>query len=127
MARLYMDQNRDQDAADMLKELLEMPGADDLRGVARLRLARVLLYQEKAQEVVDLLQAADDPAFAGLFNEVLGDAYVALGDHTRAAEAYGRALADPSSNNVIDRALIQMKLSDLPETVAGNAGGGESE
>jgi len=52
---------------------------------------------------------------------------VALGDHTRAAEAYGRAMADPSSNNVIDRALIQMKLSDLPETVAGNAGGEESE
>lgn len=127
MARLYMDQNRDQDAADMLRELLEMPGADDLRSVARLRLARVLLYQEKAQEVVDLLQAADDPAFLGLNSEVLGDAYVALGDYTKAAEAYGRAMADPSSNNVIDRALIQMKLIDLPETVARNAGDGDSE
>ncbi|MDH5305436.1 MAG: tetratricopeptide repeat protein, partial [Gammaproteobacteria bacterium] len=56
MARLYMDKNRDQDAVDMLNEVLVMPGADDLVGVARLRLARVLLYQEKALEVVDLLQ-----------------------------------------------------------------------
>lgn len=127
MARLYMDQNRDQDAVDVLNEVLAMPGAEDLRGVARLRLARVLLYQEKARDVVDLLQAADDPAFAGLYNEVLGDAYAALGDYTKAAEAYGRAMADPSSNSVIDRSVVQMKLNDLPETVATIAEGGEAE
>lgn len=127
MARLYMDQNRDQDAVDMLNEVLAMKGADDLQGVARLRLARVLLYQEKPQDVVDLLQAADDPAFAGLYNEVLGDAFAALGEYSKAADAYGRAMADPSSNNVIDRSLIQMKLTDLPETVATIADDGETE
>ncbi|MDH5323645.1 MAG: tetratricopeptide repeat protein [Gammaproteobacteria bacterium] len=127
MARLYMDKNRDQDAVDMLNEVLVMPGADDLVGVARLRLARVLLYQEKAQEVVDLLQGANDPAFDGLYNDVLGDAYAALGDYTKAVEAYGRAMADPSSNNVIDRAFIQMKLADLPQAVVTTAEGGENE
>lgn len=127
MARLYMDKNRDQDAVDMLNEVLVMPGADDLVGVARLRLARVLLYQEKALEVVDLLQGANDPAFDGLYNDVLGDAYAALGDYTKAVEAYGRAMADPSSNNVIDRAFIQMKLADLPQAVVTTAEGGENE
>ena len=118
MARLYMDKNRDQDAVDTLNELLLMRGGEDLRGVARLRLARVLLYQEKAQQVIELLQAADDPAFAGLYDEVRGDAYRLLGDYSSAAEAYRRAMADPASNSVIDRPLIQMKLVDLPETVA---------
>jgi predicted negative regulator of RcsB-dependent stress response len=128
MARLYMDQNRDQDAVDMLKELLVMSGSEDLLGVARLRLARVLLYQEKAQDAVDLLQGADDPAFAGLYDEVRGDAYAQLGDYASAAEAYRRAMADPSSNSVIDRALIQMKLVDLPESVAATAAeDGETE
>ncbi|MDA1063357.1 MAG: tetratricopeptide repeat protein [Proteobacteria bacterium] len=118
MARLYMDQNRDQDAVDMLEELLGMSSGEDLQGVARLRLARVLLYQEKAQEVVDLLSTVDEPGFAELYDEVLGDAHAALGDYASAAEAYGRAMADPASSTVIDRALIQMKLVDLPEVVA---------
>jgi predicted negative regulator of RcsB-dependent stress response len=122
MARLYMDKNRDQDAVDMLRELLAMRGGDELKGIARLRLARVLLYQDKAQDALDVLQAADDPAFAGLYDEVRGDAYAALGDVTQAAEAYRNAMADPSSNTVIDRALIQMKLVDLPA-----AGDGETE
>jgi predicted negative regulator of RcsB-dependent stress response len=118
MARLYMDKNRDQDAVDMLKELLAMRGNDELKSVARLRLARVLLYQDKPQEVVDLLAEVDDAAFAGLNAEVLGDAYAALGDTANAAAAYRRALADPSPNSVVDRALVQMKLVDLPEAMA---------
>jgi hypothetical protein len=37
-------------------------------------------------------------------------------------------MADPSSNSVIDRALIQMKLVDLPESVAATAAeDGETE
>ncbi|MDH4126790.1 MAG: tetratricopeptide repeat protein, partial [Gammaproteobacteria bacterium] len=62
-----------------------------------------------------------------LYNDVLGDAYAALGDYTKAVEAYGRAMADPSSNNVIDRAFIQMKLADLPQAVVTTAEGGENE
>lgn len=118
MARLYMDQNRDQDAADVLTELLAMSGGEELKNVGRLRLAHVLLYQEKAQEVVDLFDGVDVSAFAGLYDEVLGDAYVMLADYVNAGDAYRRALADPSPNPVVDRALVQMKLADLPETVA---------
>ena len=79
MARLYMDKNRDQDAVDSLRELLEMRGNRELRNVGRIRLARVLLYQDKAEEVVNLLVSEEDEAFAGLYAEALGDAYAALG------------------------------------------------
>lgn len=118
MARLYMDQNRDQDAADVLAELLAMSGNEELKNVGRLRLAHVLLYQEKAQEVVDLFAGVEVSAYAGLYDEALGDAYVMLGDYANAGDAYRRALADPSPNPVVDRAFVQMKLADLPETVA---------
>jgi len=127
MARLYMDKNRDQDAVDMLNELLAMPGHDELKSVARLRLARVLLYEEKPQEVLDLLANVDDPAFTGLYDEVRGDAYTALGDYASAGDAYRRAMADPSSNNVIDRPLIEMKINDLPDSVELAAEEGEAE
>lgn len=121
MARLYMDQNRDQDAADALNELLALNDNDGLRNVARLRLAHVLLYQDKPQEVVDLLVDVDVGAFNALYDEQLGDAYTALGDYESAGDAYRRSLADPSPNPVVDRGLVQMKLVDLPETVVAEA------
>ena len=115
MARLYMDKNRDQDAADELDELLAMSGADEVRDIARLRLARVYLYQDKAQEVVDLLEGQDNAAFLGRYSEVLGDAYAVLGRVADAEAAYQTALNDEMSSQSVDRALIQWKILDLPK------------
>jgi len=116
MAKLYMDKNRDQDAADVLNELLLMRGNKALKQVGRLRLARILLYQDKPQEVVDLLADQDDAAFAGLFAEMRGDAFAALGQITAAGDEYRTALADTSQT--INRGVVQMKLVDLPEEPA---------
>lgn len=113
MARLYMDKNRDQDAADVLGELLAMRGNDELRAVGKQRLARILLYQDKPQDAVDLLEGDETVAFAGLYAESLGDAYAALGDVDKAAEAYRVALAD--TTQTVNRGVVQMKLLDLPE------------
>jgi predicted negative regulator of RcsB-dependent stress response len=113
MARLYMDKNRDQDAADVLQELLAMRGNDALQQVGRIRLARILLYQDKPQEVLDLLEGQDNQAFAGLYAEARGDAHAALGQFAEAAEAYQLALAD--STRAVNAGLVQMKLLDLPE------------
>ncbi len=117
MARLYMDKNRDQDAADQLTELLALRGSEELKRVGRLRLAHVLLYQDKPQEVADLLEGVEVAAFAALYDELLGDAYFALGRLEEARDAYRRALADPAPNPTIDRAFVQMKLVDIPEVV----------
>lgn len=118
MARLYMDRNRDQDAADALAELIDLGSNSELRGVARARLARILLYQEKPQEVVDLLQGQDDPAFNAVYAESLGDAFAALGDVEQAVAAYEIALADDTQS--VNRAIVQMKLVDLPDADAGD-------
>ncbi len=119
MARLYMDRNRDQDAADILRELVAMRGNGALRHVGRLRLARILLYQDKPQEVLDLLADQENKAFAGLYAEVRGDAYAALGQVEMAGEAYRVALADTSQT--VNRGLVQMKLTDLPAASPGQA------
>ena len=116
MARLYMDKNRDQDAVDVLGELLAADNDDAIKHVARLRLARILLYQDKAQEVIDLLQGEDNPAFVAVYAEALGDAYRALGQIDEAQAAYQRALLDPLSQGTVDQRLVQWKVLDLPET-----------
>ncbi len=113
MARLYMDKNRDQDAADALKELLAIRGNGALKHVGRLRLARILLYQDKAQDVLELLAEQNNAAFAGLYAEMRGDAHAALGQVDEAGDAYRIALADTAQT--VNRGLVQMKLIDLPE------------
>ncbi|MCG8369689.1 MAG: tetratricopeptide repeat protein [Proteobacteria bacterium] len=115
MARLYMDRNRDQDAADVLGELLASDADAPMKHVARTRLARILLYQGKAREVVDLLEGQASDAFAATWNELLGDAYHELGRIGDAQAAYQNALLDPAAQATVDRQLVQWKALDLPE------------
>ena len=117
MARMYMDQTRDVDAADALNQLLAMSGHDELKNIARVRLAKILLYQDRPQDVIDLLDGEDDVAFAALYADAIGDAYAALGDIAAAEAAYRLVLADQQQNSV-DLAIVQMKLIDLPEITA---------
>jgi predicted negative regulator of RcsB-dependent stress response len=124
MARLYMDQNRDQDAADALRELLAMSGNGALKHVARSRLARILLYQDKPQEVLDLLADHANAGFAGVYAESRGDAYAALGDYRAAKAAYEEALADQSQS--VNRGFVQMKLLDLPDELPAPAPAAEA-
>ena len=119
IARLYMDNNRDQDAADALNRLLDGAASEDLKHVARLRLARILLYQDKPQEVVDLLESRDIPAFAAAYGEALGDAYHALGRIADAQAAYQAVLLDPLSQGTVNQQLVQWKALDLPEVPTG--------
>jgi len=115
MARLYMDKNRDQDAADALLGIVNSDADSELKDVARLRLARIYLYQDKAQEVVDLLAGDAAGAFAAAYGEVLGDAYTALDRIAEAQDAYQKVLLDPTSQITIDQQLVQWKSLDLPE------------
>ena len=114
LARLYMDKNRDQDAADALSALLASDADEAVKLVARARLARVLLYQGKAQEVVDLLEGQTSEAFAAIYNDILGDAYKALGRIEDAQSAYQSVLLDPMSQATVDQQLVQWKAGDLP-------------
>ena len=121
MARLYMSVGRDQDAADTLAGLLLGADGGELEMVGRLRLAKILLYQEKPEEVLDLLQGYDDTAFAARYAEARGDAYAQLGRHDEARQAYQAALADDPQAPTLDRTLVQMKINDLPATAPATA------
>lgn len=115
MARLYMDRGRDEDAAIALRDILDSDASSQVQAIGRLRLAKVLLYQGKPQEVVDLFDASMAEAFMSRYNEVLGDAYVALEQYDDAADAYAIALSDNPQVPTVDLTLVQMKLNDLPE------------
>ena len=113
MARLYMDENRDLDASESLRALLAMNGHEPFKHIARLRLAKVLLYQDRPEEVLTLLAEPRGGAFTARYAEVRGDAYVALGRFNEARSAYQAVLMEQLP--VVDQALVQLKLLDLPE------------
>ena len=115
MARLYMDRNRDEDAAEALNGLLAMDGFEHLKHVARVRLAKILLYQGKPEEVLSLLEGQDNAAFAARYAEERGDALVALGRYDEARAAYQAALDE--AQPTVDQGLVQLKLMDLPDEV----------
>lgn len=112
MARLYLDKNRDQDAADALQALLAMNGHEYLQHVGRVRLAKILLYQDKPDEVLELLAGQENEAFAARYAETRGDAYVALDRYGEARTEYEAALSEAMPT--IDQGLVQLKLLDLP-------------
>lgn len=115
LARLYMDNARDQDAAEALTALIDTNPDREIAMVARLRLAKILLYQGKAEEVVGLLANQAPSAFSARFSEILGDAYVELEQFAEAEVAYMAALTDTTQAQTLDTALIQLKINDLPE------------
>jgi predicted negative regulator of RcsB-dependent stress response len=117
MARHYMDKGRDQDAANELRAIVDEAPDSELGLIARLRLAKVLLYQDKALDVVDLLSNKTDNAFAARYSEALGDAYVSLAQYEDARDAYALAMADSATMPTVDRVLVQMKVDDLPVIV----------
>ncbi len=115
MARLFMDKGRDQDAAAELQSLLTDGSHTEIQRVGRLRLAKILLYQGKSEEVLTLLEGQVVSAFSPRYNEVIGDANFELGNYQEAEAAYQAALADGRALQVIDMTLVQMKINDLPE------------
>ena len=115
MARLYMDENRDQDAATILGDLVACNAGEEIKQVGRLRLAKIYLYQDKPSDVVEMLEGTDEGAFAARNAEILGDAYVALGRNQDAREGYQRALGEAGGGATVNQQFVQLKLLDLPQ------------
>ncbi len=116
VARVYMDNNRDEDAANVLRAAMAEADSEAMAAVARMRLAKILQYQEKFDEVLALLDGQDNMGFTARFAEARGDALTALERYDEARAAYTLALAD--NGQTTDVTFIQLKLLDLPLTVA---------
>jgi predicted negative regulator of RcsB-dependent stress response len=113
LAGLYVDQGEDANAVAPLTAVMDHSKDDELRRVARLRLARVLIDQGKADDALTLLSGDANPgAFAGRYHDVRGDAYLAKKDPQKAGEEYKAAFAAGTGEGM-DSALLTLKIADL--------------
>lgn len=120
LARMYMEMDEPENAAKALQTVIDEARDEELVQIARVRLARVRLYQQQADVALETLGDHDPGKFAPLYHEARGDALVALGRTDEAREAYEQALATLEPG-IADPTLIEMKLSD----VASAAGAGQ--
>ena len=120
LAQLFVDQGEDANAVAPLTAVMDHSKDDELKRVARLRLARVMIDQSKPDDALNLL-SGDPGAFTARYHDVRGDAYFAKKDPQKAAEEYKAALAGASGGGM-DAALLTLKIADLGLPTAPAAG-----
>jgi predicted negative regulator of RcsB-dependent stress response len=90
-------------------------GRDEHKGVARLRLAAVLLDLKKPKEALEVLDQNSDPAFAALNADLRGDIHFSQGRLDEARAAYKLAI-EKSDARSPTRNLTELKLGALGGT-----------
>lgn len=99
-------------AKSQLQWVIEHTREDEIKDLARLRLAGVLLDEKNTAEALKLVEGKPADAMAGLYADLKGDILVAQGKTAEARSAYQLAL-DRSEANSPYRATIQIKLDAL--------------
>lgn len=117
------EDNLSEASAD-LQWILTHQANQDLKDIARVRLARISLEQGEPQDAIKILNPISQTYFVS-FEMTLGDAYVLLGQNDQAENAYQAALDRMSSDQMDSDQdpgllhLIQMKLANLPSINSG--------
>jgi predicted negative regulator of RcsB-dependent stress response len=111
IARIDVESGKSADAVAPLTQVMNSSKDSELRQIARLRLARVLIDQGKPDEAIKTLAAGTPGSFAGRYHEVHGDALYAKKDIPGAIAEYNSALG--ASDGGAEAAMLQLKLTDL--------------
>jgi predicted negative regulator of RcsB-dependent stress response len=101
-----------EDAKKNLQWAMDHARDEDMREVARLRLAGVLLDEKKYDDALKLLAVKTADAYAVLYSDLRGDVLAAAGKPAEARAAYQAAL-EKSDPNGSYRRLIDIKLDAL--------------
>lgn len=111
-ARLAVEANDLPKADALLRGIMDRTKDEQLALVARLRLARIQLAQNKPDDALATLSAKSAGAFEARFHEVRGDVLFAKGDKPGALKEYLGALAGADARSV-DTESLQLKINDL--------------
>jgi len=112
-ARFHFDRSDLKNARAQLQWVLERAPSDELRDLARLRLAAVLLDDKAHDEALQLLEAKHAEPVAAQYAALKGDILVAKNQAAEARAAYKLALEKADRRNDAFRSSVQMRLDAL--------------
>jgi len=114
-ARVQVEANELDKAAASLKSVMDNAKDDELKMVARLRLARVQSALGKHDEALNLLKVDNPGEFAPRLADARGDVLLAKGDRDGALREYTAARASGNDGR-IDIDMLDLKIRDLGGT-----------
>lgn len=89
--KLAADQKNYQAAETGLSWIIAHNRDENITSIAKLRLGSVQTADHQAQQAIETLQSIKNPAFQGLADIKIADAYLTLGDQTQAKTYYETA------------------------------------
>jgi predicted negative regulator of RcsB-dependent stress response len=104
-------------AKAQLAAVIDRDSESELKQIARLRLAALLMDDKQYDDALRTLDAKHDDAFAGLYADMRGDVLVAAGRNAEARAAYQTALGRIDARSPY-RNYVQVKLDTLGGAVA---------
>ncbi|MFV1992765.1 MAG: YfgM family protein [Acidiferrobacterales bacterium] len=112
LAKKYIDNKEYPKAKEYLNITINEGNENDIIHVARLRLARILFFQENnADEALALINTTETDGFSSQYNELLGDIYMSTGKTGDAIKSYQLALSSTSMSGDY-KPVLQMKLDN---------------
>jgi predicted negative regulator of RcsB-dependent stress response len=113
-AKASFDTGEMDEARKNLQWAIDHAKGDEMRDVARLRLAAVLLDQKKYDEALKVVSEKPGDAYAMLYADARGDVLAAQGKAAEARAAYQQALEKSDAGSRY-RPLIEIKMDALGE------------
>jgi predicted negative regulator of RcsB-dependent stress response len=101
-----------------LEAILAESSEPVMKNLARVRLLKVLLAEGKASEALALINGLEGSArarFEAAFQELKGDAYVALGQEREARTAYKKAIEFGRKSRFLNLKIEDLPVPGLPE------------
>lgn len=115
-ARVQVEANELDKAGATLRFVMDNAHDDEVKLIARLRLARVLSAQGKHDDALALLKVEDAGSFAPRLADTRGDVLLAKGDRDGALREYLAARTAPNTEGTIDVETLDLKIRDLGGT-----------
>jgi len=122
VAKLLFDGGDAAGAKAQLQWVIEKTDEDNLREIARYRLAEVQFDEKQYDDALRTLDTRHDAAFAGVYADLRGDVLAAAGRRDEARTAYQTAVAKLDAKSPY-RAYVQVKLDALGGATAAAATG----
>lgn len=109
----YAAENTDYaSAGEQLRRVMDTASQEQIRHIARLRLARVLLADNKFTDAQALLDGTDQGQFTPLYQELQGDIHIRQGNRDAARRAYLGVQSSAAGPQQADP-ILDIKLEDL--------------
>ncbi len=120
MASISVEKNDKEAASAQLRWVMEKGKQPELKEIARLRLARLLLDMGKADEALATIDKSDNASFRAAADEIRGDILLSQGKRAEARNAYTNALAG-YKDVPAKQSLLQTKIDDLADAKGSNS------